>query len=31
MSKEKVPFGYKVATIILGPIFILYYNPKSLN
>ena len=27
MSKEKVPFGYKVATTILGPIFKFYYNP----
>lgn len=27
MSKEKVPFGYKLSKGILGPIFKLYYHP----
>jgi 1-acyl-sn-glycerol-3-phosphate acyltransferase len=31
MSKEKVPFGYKVAVFILGPIFKFYYNPKIIG
>lgn len=31
MSKRKVPFGYKVAVFILGPIFKLYYNPKVIG
>ena len=31
VKKEKVPFGYKVATIVLGPIFKLYYNPTIIG
>ena len=31
MSKEKIPFGYKVFKTILGPIFKLYYNPKIIG
>ena len=31
MSKEKVPFGYKVAKIVLGPIFKFYYNPTVIG
>jgi len=31
MSKEKTPLGYRVATIVLGPIFKLYYNPKVIG
>lgn len=31
MSKEKVPFGYKVATAVLGPIFKFYYNPTIIG
>ena len=31
MSKEKVPFGYKVATTILGPVFRFYYNPTVIG
>ena len=31
VTKEKVPFGYKVATTLLGPIFRFYYNPKVIG
>lgn len=31
VKKEKVPFGYKIAKFILGPIFKFYYNPKVIG
>jgi len=31
MKKEKVPFGYKVAKFVLGPVFKFYYNPTIIG
>ncbi len=31
ISKEKIPFGYKLSKLILTPIFKLYYNPKVIG